>query len=149
MQTQSNKEAVRMKGMESLRPKLERLRIDRGGEQIDGIPNTARFEDPISTREYCHRHTSRQSAFHASRDRICSDGKPCAYLICCNCEPVNNVPLSRCTKIVRNNLDRYFVRVREYLAEPAYASGRDENGAEPAHRGAGDEAGEQQRESSC
>src|SRR5258708_25317158 len=111
-----------MKRIELCGSEFQRLRVDRGGKKIDGIPDASGLQRPVGTRQHGHRHAPDQSPLHTPRYRVGVDGKPCAPLICGDREAFDKTAARAYANILWDDRHSYFVHARIEFTVPAAAT---------------------------
>src|SRR5437879_11555706 len=123
-----------MKRIQLRGAELQRLPIDRGGKEIDGIPDASGSEHSVSAGHRGHRYCSGDPTFDASRYRVGFQGKPYTEEFGCDGHALDNAAL--CCEAVFFRRDRYrlLVLVRKYFAEPPGATDNTQDKTESADR---------------
>ena len=122
------------------------MRIDSGGEKVDGIPDASGFEQSVSACEYGHRYGSGDATLDAGGYGIGFQWKPCADKLRRDGHALDDATLCGDEVFFEDDWDGLFVFARKYFTEPTNATGKTENDTEGADRGAGQKAREHQDE---
>src|SRR5215470_10085548 len=140
MDERGQKETVEIKAIQGASTHFQVLRIDRGGKQVDGIPEAVLAENAVETGEHGHGHAARESALDACGDGIGFEWKQGARELRSNVDALNFAAGGGDGNnfFFNGNFDVLFVR--ENVEEPADTSGNEENGAEDEDGEAGDES---------
>src|SRR5215470_19843497 len=134
MQAQGDEKTVSMERIQTLRPHLDRLCINRRSKEVDRIPDAPGFQYPVGTGQQRHRHASCKSTFETGRDRVGFDRKPCTHLIGGSGNAFDNSALGSSLKLFINDGHCFFILTRKDFAEPPYAASQGKHSTEKADR---------------
>src|SRR5580704_18346695 len=125
-----------MKRIQLGRAEFKRLRVDRSGKKIDGIPDASGSKHSISAGQHGHRYCPGDATLDAGGYRISLQGKPYTDELGCDGHTLDNEAL--CCNAVLFEHDRHglLVLVWKHFAKPSNAARNTQDKTEGADRNA-------------